>query len=59
MARELPASDRSPQLVENIDYYFDNGLMVLMERFLLARGYCCSNGCRHCPYPALRSDELE
>ncbi len=59
MARDLPASDRSPQLGEDIDYYFSNGMMVLTERFLLARGYCCSNGCRHCPYPTLRSDELE
>ncbi len=59
MARGLPASDRSPQLTEDIDYYFDNGLMVLSERFLTARGYCCNNGCRHCPYPKPRSDKLE
>lgn len=38
------------KLVENIDYYFENGLMVLTEHFLTKRGYCCGNGCRHCPY---------
>lgn len=38
------------KFVENIDYYFDNGLMVLTENFLRNRGYCCGNGCRHCPY---------
>ena len=39
------------RLVENVDYYFENGLMVLTEHFLKKRGYCCKNGCRHCPYP--------
>lgn len=38
------------KFVEGIDYYFENGLMVLTEHFLLKRGYCCENGCRHCPY---------
>ena len=32
------------------DFYFENGLMVLTERYLRKRGYCCGNGCRHCPY---------
>jgi hypothetical protein len=25
-------------------------LMVLTARYLLRRGYCCEQGCRHCPY---------
>ncbi len=33
------------------DFYMENGLMVLTEAFHLKRGYCCKNGCRHCPYP--------
>ncbi len=32
------------------DFYFENGLMVLTERYHLKRGSCCGNGCRHCPY---------
>jgi hypothetical protein len=44
-------SEQNPKLVEGSDYYFENGLMVLTARFLLRRGYCCGNGCRHCPYP--------
>ena len=44
-------NDEPPKLVEGDDYYFEDGLMVLTERFLLNRGYCCNNGCRHCPYP--------
>lgn len=39
------------KLVEGVDYYFDErGLMVLTAHFLTKRGYCCENGCRHCPY---------
>ena len=36
--------------VEGIDYYYDDGLMVLTRRYLLERGTCCNNGCRHCPF---------
>ena len=38
------------QLVENEDYYLDHGLMVLTARYHVRRGYCCEQGCRHCPY---------
>ena len=41
-------SDR--ELIEGIDYYLENGLMVFTEYYLRERGYCCTNGCRHCPY---------
>jgi len=27
-----------------------SGLQVMTEDFLRERGYCCGNGCRHCPY---------
>lgn len=36
--------------IEGIDYYFENGLIILTEKYLLERGSCCGNGCRHCPY---------
>jgi hypothetical protein len=35
---------------EEGDYYFENGLMVFTKEYHLKRGYCCKNGCRHCPY---------
>jgi Family of unknown function (DUF5522) len=28
----------------------DTGLFVLTARYLADRGYCCTRGCRHCPY---------
>ncbi|MCB0496964.1 MAG: hypothetical protein KDC79_12570 [Cyclobacteriaceae bacterium] len=39
------------ELKEGEDYYFNkNGLMVFTEKYLLKRGHCCENGCKHCPY---------
>lgn len=38
-------------LQEGLDYYFnDEGKMVLTAHYLTNRGYCCGNGCLHCPY---------
>tara|TARA_B100001540_G_C15444025_1_gene478010 strand:+ start:23 stop:184 length:162 start_codon:yes stop_codon:yes gene_type:complete len=34
----------------NSDYYLENGKMVLTEKFLIKRGFCCGSGCRNCPY---------
>ena len=48
---------KSEKFVESVDYYFENGLMVLTEYFLKKRGYCCGNRCRHCPYQKAEKDE--
>lgn len=45
------SGEKAAELVEGRDYYVENGLMVLSESYLRRRGYCCHNGCRHCPYP--------
>lgn len=38
-------------LVESEDYYFnEDGYIVLTEKYHLEKGYCCGNGCKHCPY---------
>ncbi|MGI8495010.1 MAG: DUF5522 domain-containing protein [Pyrinomonadaceae bacterium] len=52
---ETKSNEKSEKFVENVDYFFENGLMVLTAHFLLKRGYCCGNGCRHCPYPKQQS----
>lgn len=37
--------------VEGVDYYMNQaGYRVMTELYLVKRGYCCSNGCKHCPY---------
>lgn len=39
------------ELAEGIDYYInEEGLLTFTSKYLLERGYCCGNGCRHCPY---------
>lgn len=43
-------AEENQTFVEGVDFYFEDGLMVLTRRYLLNRGYCCENRCRHCPY---------
>ncbi|WP_341838492.1 DUF5522 domain-containing protein [Chitinophaga pollutisoli] len=39
------------QLQENIDFYYnEQGYVVLTEKFHRERGFCCGNGCLHCPF---------
>ncbi|WP_317163407.1 DUF5522 domain-containing protein [Sediminibacterium soli] len=52
------------KLIEGIDFYYnEQGFMVLTEKFHLEKGFCCGNGCKHCPYdyeavPEPRRSEL-
>ena len=37
--------------LEDGDYYLTpEGYKCFTEQYHLKRGYCCENGCRHCPY---------
>ena len=37
--------------MEEDDYYLSpEGYIVFTEKYHLKRGYCCKNGCKHCPY---------
>ena len=39
------------QLTEGADFYYNaDGYMVLTEKYHLDRGFCCGNGCLHCPF---------
>jgi hypothetical protein len=40
----------SRELREGVDYTIENGCWIFTASFLLARGPCCKNGCRNCPY---------
>jgi hypothetical protein len=45
---KLPSRD---ELIEGIHYYInEQGYFVFTELYHKLRGYCCENGCRHCPY---------
>ncbi|EHQ29030.1 DUF5522 domain-containing protein [Mucilaginibacter paludis] len=38
-------------LEEHVDYYInDDGNFVFTEAYHLKRGFCCKNGCLHCPW---------
>ncbi len=38
-------------LIEGTHYYInEEGYVVLTELYHLEKGYCCGNGCKHCPY---------
>lgn len=38
-------------LIEGKHFYYNpEGLVVLTETYHLEKGYCCGNGCTHCPY---------
>jgi hypothetical protein len=45
--------------MEEAKYYLDNGMVVFTEKFLLDRGFCCDNGCRHCPYKKLNNEYIK
>lgn len=50
-----PAALRAHELAQKLGRptYIDpqSGYTVLTAGALAARGHCCGNGCRHCPYP--------
>ena len=56
----MPDNKKKPQplviqtserhFTEGVDFYIENGLYVFTEKYLKERGYCCGNGCRHCPF---------
>ena len=40
----------SKQLDPDDFYYSPEGYIIFTEKYHLKRGYCCKNGCKHCPY---------
>ena len=46
------------ELIENEDFYCnEEGNMVFTAKYLLKKGECCGNGCRHCPYNYINVSE--
>ncbi|HJY64120.1 MAG TPA: DUF5522 domain-containing protein, partial [Ignavibacteria bacterium] len=42
--------DLKPQLDPEDFYKTEEGYIVFTEKYHLKRGFCCQNGCKHCPY---------
>ncbi len=39
------------KLIEGEDFYYNSeGFVVLTKKYHLQKGFCCGNGCKHCPY---------
>ncbi len=39
------------ELITGEDFYYnEQGYVVLTKEYHLKKGYCCGNGCLHCPY---------
>ena len=42
---------KKPLFNDDEEFYInDSGMFVFTAEFLLKRGYCCGNGCLHCPF---------
>lgn len=41
---------KKPLFDDDEMYLNPEGLVVFTADYLLKRGYCCGNGCLHCPY---------
>jgi len=50
MSDDMSGFSRLDKLQPGDYYKTDEGYVVFTEQYLLRRGYCCKNGCRHCPY---------
>jgi hypothetical protein len=38
-------------LIEGLDFYYnEDAYVVLTQHYHLNKGYCCGNGCKHCPF---------
>ena len=55
MEENLSGFSRLTKLDPDEYYYSPEGYVVFTEKYLLKRGYCCQNACRHCPYGFLKS----
>jgi hypothetical protein len=55
-AKYLGSTSMVSKAKEGEDYYFnEDGLLVFTRQYLLKRGFCCKNGCKHCPYGTSKS----
>jgi hypothetical protein len=49
-AAAYATTEKNAPLIENIHFYKEGHNWVFTELYHMLRGYCCKNGCRHCPY---------
>ena len=50
MPEDFSEFSKKSQLDPEDFYLSPEGYIVFTEKYLLKRGYCCKNACKHCPY---------
>jgi hypothetical protein len=50
MSEDMSGFSKKNKLEDDEFYLSPEGYTVFTEKYLLKRGYCCKNGCKHCPY---------
>lgn len=43
-------TEKSFKNLDPNDFYMIDGKIVFTKQYHLKRGFCCKNGCKHCPY---------
>jgi hypothetical protein len=38
------------EFIRDVHYYLDGDKVIFTEKWLIKRGECCGNKCRHCPF---------
>jgi hypothetical protein len=42
---------KKENMIKDVDYYIDpKGMWVFTAAYHEARGYCCGQACKHCPF---------
>ena len=47
---KIMSNNNNLKLTSEDFYLSEEGYRVFTEKYHLKRGYCCKNGCKHCPY---------
>ncbi len=50
MSDDMSGFSKKAKLEDDEYYTTPEGYIVFTEKYHLKRGYCCKNGCKHCPY---------
>ncbi|MGC6469891.1 MAG: DUF5522 domain-containing protein [Flavobacteriales bacterium] len=45
------------KLLKEDFYTSSEGYIIFTEKYHLKRGYCCRNGCKHCPYGYIKKTD--
>jgi hypothetical protein len=50
MSDDMSRFSKKAELEKDEYYTSPEGYIIFTEKYLLKRGHCCKNSCKHCPY---------